>query len=219
MAGDRSEAPGITSGELPVAALESSVVSAQEAGGGPAEAQIEELRLAAVLRRGFRHAQLLMAHSLAEHDLSALSYHLLLEVGAAGREGLVQGDLADLLQCPDARVSMLVRDLADRGLVRADRSTQDRRVVRIHVTPRGVRLTHAALRRQREALSSLSEYAGLPSVTGLLQSALRLYLGVDVRLGEGGLTVTPVFPRSGAGSPAMRASRARMSRPRTGVVR
>ena len=127
----------MTSGVLSAAALKSFVVSTEEAGGESAEAQIEELRLAAVLRRGFRHAQLLMAHSLAEHDLSALSYHLLLEVGAAGREGLVQGDLADLLQCPDARVSMLVRDLADRGLVRAARSAQDRRVVRIHVTPGG----------------------------------------------------------------------------------
>ena len=62
----------------------------------PADRRLEELRLAAALRRGFRHAQILMAHSLAEYDLSALSYHLLLEVGAAGREGVVQGDLADL---------------------------------------------------------------------------------------------------------------------------
>ena len=111
-----------------------------------------------------------------------LSYHLLLEVGAAGPDGLVQGDLADLLQCPDARASTLVRDMGERGLIRAARSTPDRRVVRIHSTPRGTRLTQEALHRQREALMSLSEYAGLPSVTSLLQAALRLYLGVDVSL-------------------------------------
>ena len=148
----------------------------------PADRRLEELRLAAALRRGFRHAQILMAHSLAESDLSALSYHLLLEVGAAGREGVVQGDLADLLQCPEARVSTLVRDMSSRGLVVAARWAPDRRVVHIHATTRGIRMTHEALHRQREALTSLSDYAGLPSVTSLLQAALRLYLGVDVSL-------------------------------------
>jgi len=158
------------------------VSAAQEVGLGATDRRLEELRLAAALRRGFRHAQLLMAHSLAEYDLSALSYHLLLEVGAAGSEGLVQGDLADLLECPDARASTLVRDMLERGLIRTARSTPDRRVVRIHPTPRGIRLTQEALHRQRKALMSLSEYAGLPSVTSLLQAALRLYLGVDVSL-------------------------------------
>ena len=148
----------------------------------PADRRLEELRLAAALRRGFRHAQILMAHSLAEYDLSALSYHLLLEVGAAGREGVVQGDLADLLQCPEARVSTLVRDMSSRGLVVAARWAPDRRVVHIRATTRGIRMTHEALHRQREALTSLSDYAGLPSVTSLLQAALRLYLGVDVSL-------------------------------------
>jgi len=152
-------------------------------GGGEAGTPLDEdLRVAAVLRRGFRHAQLLMAHSLAEHDLSALSYHLLLETGAAGSAGVVQGELADLLQCPDTRVSMLVRDLIDRGLVAAERSQPDRRVVVIRATPEGVRLAHAALRTQRHALASLSAYTGLPSVPALLQSALRLYLGVEIRL-------------------------------------
>ena len=45
-----------------------------------------------------------------------------------------------------------------------------------------MRLTQEAIHRQREALMSLSEYAGLPSVTHLLEAALRLYLGVDVSL-------------------------------------
>jgi DNA-binding MarR family transcriptional regulator len=157
-------------------------VSAAEVDLPEADPLLDELRLAAQLRRGFRHAQLLMAHSLGEHDLSALSYHLLLEVGAAGPEGVVQGELADLLQCPAARVSMLLRDLTDRGLVRCARSAPDRRVVRIRATPEGARVAHAALHRQRDALSTLSEYAGLPSVTSLLRAALRLYLGVDMQL-------------------------------------
>ena len=64
----------------------------------------------------------------------------------------------------------------------AARSAPDRRVVRIHATARGLRLTQEALHHQREALISLSDYAGLPSVTSMLQDALRLYLGVDVSL-------------------------------------
>lgn len=155
---------------------------ALKAGTGATDPRAEELRLAAVLRRGFRHAQLLMAHSLAEHGLSALTYHLLLELGAAGPQGVLQGDLADLLQCPPARVSMLVRDLSERGLVRAARSAPDRRVVRIHSTERGEQLAEAALLTQRQALNSLSGYAGLPSITSLLQDALRLYLGVELHL-------------------------------------
>jgi len=161
----------------------------------------EELRIAATLRRGFRHALLLMGHSLSEHDLSSLSYHLLLEVGAAGREGLVQGELAALLECPDARVSVLVRDLGRRGLVQADRSGPDRRVVRIHSTPKGVRLAHEALHRQREALNSLSDYAGLPSVALLLQDALRLYLGVEVHL-DGLITRIAGLGGDGRAAPA-----------------
>ncbi len=157
-------------------------MSAVEVQGPQTDTRLEELRLAAQLRRGFRHAQLLMAHSLGEHELSALSYHLLLEVGAAGSEGVVQGELADLLQCPAARVSMLLRDLAGRGLVQCARSAPDRRVVRIRATSEGIRLAHAALHRQREALSTLSEYAGLPSVTALLRTALRLYLGVEMEI-------------------------------------
>jgi DNA-binding MarR family transcriptional regulator len=175
-------------------------VSAVEAGGETTDPRLEELRLAAVLRRGFRHAQVLMGHSLAEHDLSALSYQLLLEVGAAGPAGVVQGELADLLECPDARVSMLVRDLTERGLLRAVRSSPDRRVVVIHLTPAGVRLAHSALHDQRAALQSLSEYAGLPSVAALLQSALRLYLGVDVRLDEGGIRLSAAAGAGASGS-------------------
>lgn len=138
--------------------------------------------MAAALRRGFRQAQVLMAHSLAEYDLGSLSYHLLLEIAAAGAPGLAQGDLAGLLQCPDTRVSTLVRDLAARGLVRAVRTPPDRRAVTIRSTPRGIRLTQAALRGQRVALNRLSGQAAVPGVMALLESALRLYLGVDVRV-------------------------------------
>ena len=156
--------------------------SAEGANLGTAALRAEELRMAAVLRRGFRQAQVLMARSLAEYDLGSLSYQLLLEVGAAGPSGVAQGELAELLQCPGTRVSTLVRDLSGRGLVRAVRTPPDRRAVRIRPTPRGVRLTHAALHTQRTALNSLSAHAAVPGVMTLLEAALRLYLGVEIRV-------------------------------------
>ncbi|MGD0833094.1 MAG: MarR family winged helix-turn-helix transcriptional regulator [Candidatus Dormibacteria bacterium] len=156
--------------------------SAAEARQGTAASGAGELRMAAALRRGFRQAQVLMAHSLAEYDLGSLSYQLLLEVAAAGAPGVAQGDLTDLLQCPDTRVSTLVRDLAERGLVKAVRTLPDRRAVTIRPTPRGVRLTQAALHSQRVALNRLSEQALVPGVMALLEDALRLYVGLEVRV-------------------------------------
>jgi len=64
------------------------------------DATIHDLRLAAVFRRGFRQAMIQINRSLALHDLSPLQYHLLLEAGAAGTEGCVQGDLAERIQAP-----------------------------------------------------------------------------------------------------------------------
>src|ERR1700722_17978928 len=75
------------------------------------DATIDDLRLAAMFRRGFRQAMIQINRSLAQHDLSPLQYHLLLEAGAAGTEGCVQGDLADLIQAPEARVSLMVHEL------------------------------------------------------------------------------------------------------------
>jgi DNA-binding MarR family transcriptional regulator len=139
-----------------------------------------DLRLAATFRRGFRQALVLMNRALAEHELSPLQYHLLLEAGAAGAEGVVQGDLAELLQTPEGRISLLVRELGDRGLLDTQRGAPDRRVVRVGITEQGCTVVAAALQSQREALRGLAGSFMQPGVVDMLQRALQLYLGVDL---------------------------------------
>src|SRR5437879_13764202 len=87
-----------------------------------------EIQLAAVFRRGFRQALVLINRALAQSNLSPLQYHLLLEVGSYGVDGCVQGDLAEVLQTPEARVSLLVHELSERGLLRTLSGARDRRV-------------------------------------------------------------------------------------------
>ena len=139
-----------------------------------------DIRLAAIFRRGFRQALVLMNRALASCDLSPLQYHLLLEAGAAGQEGLVQGELAELLQTPEARVSHLVHELGERGLVETARGTPDRRTVRVGITKPGCALVRRALQAQRSALAELAREFDIPGVADMLSRALKLYLNVDL---------------------------------------
>ena len=143
---------------------------------------LADIRLAAAFRRGFRQAMVLINRALAQHDLSPLQYHLLLEAGAAGTEGIVQGELAELLQTPEARVSLLVHELGERGLVGTMRGAADRRVVRVGLTAAGSRAVRAALASQRQALAELAREFDSPYVGDMLRRAVQLYLGVDISL-------------------------------------
>ena len=144
------------------------------------DATIDDLRLAAVFRRGFRQAMVQINRSLAQQDLSPMQYHLLLEAGAAGTEGCVQGDLAELIQAPEARVSLMVHELQSRGLVQTSRSAPDRRMVRVGLTEAGCRAVEAALHAQRAALHEMALEFDVPGVAQMLRGAVQLYLGVDI---------------------------------------
>ena len=141
-----------------------------------------DIRLAATFRRGFRQAMVLINRALAVHDLSPLQYHLLLEAGSAGADGIVQGELAELLQTPEARVSLLVHELGERGLVDTVRTAADRRVVRVGLTAAGSRAVCGALASQRQALAELAREFDSPYVGDMLRRAVQLYLGVDISL-------------------------------------
>ncbi len=143
-----------------------------------------DIRLAATFRRGFRQALVLMNRALAKHDLSPLQYHLLLEAGSAGEEGLVQGELAELLQTPEARVSLLVHELGERGLLDTTRGAPDRRMVRVGITEEGCAVVRAALHSQRAALAELAHDFEVPGVADMLSRAMKLYLGVDLSGGR-----------------------------------
>jgi DNA-binding MarR family transcriptional regulator len=156
------------------------VASMTGAAGFYADESLNEIQLAAAFRRGFRQALVLINRALAEHDLSPLQYHLLLEAGASGQDGLVQGDLAELLQTPEARVSLLVHELVERGWLDTVRMPPDRRVVRVGITKEGSRVVRAALDAQRTALAELAREFEAPGIGGMLRSAVQLYLGVDI---------------------------------------
>jgi DNA-binding MarR family transcriptional regulator len=148
----------------------------------PSIEEWDEIRLAAMLRSGWRRAQATMTRALAEHGLSGLEYHLLLAVSAAGELGIRQVDLAQELNVPEGRVSVLARHLGDRMLVEAVRSEPDRRYVRLRLRSSGRRLLKAAMRSQREDLASMIGQMPESAVLQLVEYVVKSYLGIDLRV-------------------------------------
>jgi len=141
----------------------------------------DEIRIAAVLRSGWRRAQATMTKALALNDLSGLEYHLLLAVSTAGDAGIRQTDLAAELDVAEGKVSVLARQLGERRLIEALRSEPDRRYVRLRVRPAGRRLLRAAMQCQREQLVAMvgqlpEENVVLPMIEFICQT----YLGLPV---------------------------------------
>jgi DNA-binding MarR family transcriptional regulator len=122
-----------------------------------------------------------MGRALASVNLTALQYHLLLEVAAAGSHGLAQRVLAGRLSAPEARISALVQPLLERGLIRATRSALDRRVVRIRLTRSGASLLAQALEAQRQALVELVRSIPSDEMAAMVEWGMKEYL----RLPEG----------------------------------
>jgi DNA-binding MarR family transcriptional regulator len=143
----------------------------------------DDIRIAAMLRKGWRRAQATMTKALAAKDLTGLEYHLLLVASAAGRDGLRQIDLAQELSVPEGRVSVLAREMGERGLIEALRSEPDRRYVRIRLRPAGRRLLRDAMRCQREQLVAMvGELPEDALVLPMIEFICRTYLGLDVKV-------------------------------------
>jgi DNA-binding MarR family transcriptional regulator len=149
----------------------------------PPDGEWDEVRIAAVLRSGWRRAQATMTKALAMSDLSGLEYHFLLVVSAAGDIGIRQVDLAQELGVAEGKVSVLARELGGRRLIEALRSEPDRRYVRLRARPSGRRLLRVAMRCQREELVAM--VGQLPEETVVLpmiEFICRTYLGLDVTI-------------------------------------
>jgi DNA-binding MarR family transcriptional regulator len=141
----------------------------------------DEVRIAAMLRSGWRRAQATMTKALAISDLSGLEYHLLLVVSTVGQTGIRQVDLAHELGVPEGKVSVMARQLGERGLVEAVRSEPDRRYVRLRLRPAGRRLLRVAMRCQREQLVAMvGELPEETVVLPMIEFVCRTYLGLDV---------------------------------------
>lgn len=145
---------------------------------GP-QVEAEQIQLAATLRRAFRESQLAMTQALAGCGLSEQRYHLLLELAATAGRGQVQGQLAADLHCPETRISLLVRELSEAGLVATTRRAPDRRQVLVKLTPEGGRQLTRAVQAQRDALAAMAADIPADSIVKMLEIALRAYLGVE----------------------------------------
>ncbi len=140
----------------------------------------DEIRLAAMLRHGWRRAQVAMTRALAENGLSGVEYHLLLAISASGETGIRQVDLAQELDVPEGRVSVLAHQLVRRVLVDAVRSDPDRRYVRLRLQPGGRRLLETAMRSQRERLIGVVREYPEDTVIRMVEFLLRRYLGLEL---------------------------------------
>ncbi|MBN2006418.1 MAG: MarR family transcriptional regulator [Anaerolineae bacterium] len=98
--------------------------------------------------------------SLNDANLSSPQYHLLLHLDTKGGEkGLAVTELANLMICTRSNATRLVQRLEQQGLVKLTRGTEDRRVVRVALTPEGhasfvkaQELHRAAVKRRFSAL-------------------------------------------------------------------
>lgn len=142
----------------------------------------DEMRLAAMLRNGWRRAQGTMAKALTESGLSGPEYHVLLAISAAGEGGLRQVELAQELSVPEGKISVLARHLGERKLIEALRSEPDRRYVRLRLKPAGRRVLRAAMRCQREHLAAMVGPLPEEEVVELIEFVIKTYLGLDVKV-------------------------------------
>ena len=140
----------------------------------------DEMRLAAMLRSGWRRAQTTMAKALAESGLSGPEYHVLLAISVAGETGLRQVDLAQELSVPEGRISVLARHLGERRLIEAVRSEPDRRYVRLRLRPAGRRVLKMAMRSQRKHLAALVKQFPEQAVVQMIEFVIKSYLGLDL---------------------------------------
>jgi DNA-binding MarR family transcriptional regulator len=141
---------------------------------------LADIELVAQLRSAFADAQAVMGQTLVGFGLTEQRYHLLLVVAAGGPAGTGQGALARALHCPESRISLLVHELCDAGLVEAVRDDSDRRHVRVRLHGDGEEILGRAISVQREALHSLIATLEVGEVTRLAELVARTYLGLEL---------------------------------------
>ena len=101
-------------------------------------------------------------------DLSLGTARVLLEIGLA--EGnLAVGDLAARLRVPLPRVSRLLGELEDRGLIERSRDPQDRRRVTVQASAEGRRSSDALRRSHSDRLGQLLDVLGARDTEQLLR--------------------------------------------------
>ena len=87
----------------------------------------------------------------AEASLTPVQYNLLRILRGSHPEGRTCGEVSERLVTRDPDVTRIVDRLEKRGLVKRERSIEDRRVVRVFATPKGL----SSLKRLDRAVESM----------------------------------------------------------------
>ena len=141
---------------------------------------LADIELVAQLRSAFADAQAVMGQTLAGFGLTEQRYHLLLVVAAGGRRAPARERWRARCTARSSRISLLVHELSDAGLVEAVRDDSDRRHVKVRLHGDGEEVLGRAISVQREALHSLIATLEVGEVTRLAELVARTYLGLEL---------------------------------------
>lgn len=137
------------------------------------------VRLRARMRMLFRRAVARVDAAAQAEGLSPAQYHALLALASEAGEGDIgERDLVRHLEASRAHVSMLVRSLAEAGLVRDWRPADDRRQLRLAVTDRGWSVLERLGERQEAALREYVAELDPGEVQGIIDEIANRYLGL-----------------------------------------
>lgn len=102
--------------------------------------------------------------------ITALQYHLLLHTqGFPGRDWASIGELAERLQTQQHGVVALVTRCEEAGLVRRRENQDDRRLVEVHLTPRGRRCIERLAVQHQAQLGELAAVIEAARASGSVQ--------------------------------------------------
>ncbi|HJS04432.1 MAG TPA: MarR family transcriptional regulator [Variovorax sp.] len=124
------------------------------------EQSASKLRLEALSEFRFRLRSFLRFSEDAARDagITVLQYQVLLHTqGFPGREWASVGEIAERLQAQPHGVVALVSRCEEAGLVRRKPSTVDRRLVEVHLTPKGRKVLAQLAQQHALELSHLAE--------------------------------------------------------------
>jgi MarR family transcriptional regulator, lower aerobic nicotinate degradation pathway regulator len=107
-----------------------------------ADGQSLDDHVGVALRRAYQHAVANLTARIARFDLSPLEFSVLVRLHDSG--SWTQNSLGRSIFMEPANVGSLVRRLAERGLVTREPDPDDRRAIRVSITPAGVALLAAA---------------------------------------------------------------------------
>jgi len=147
--------------------------SEASAGDSPASAQkevsLEEQAYTALLRTA-DELQARFACWLKPYGLSPTQYNALRILRGAGTDGLPCSQIGERMLTHDPDITRLVDRLAKRGWVARGRDSRDRRVVRAHITKRGLALLAELDKPLREFVRELVAPACAEQLRSLLKT-------------------------------------------------